>query len=336
MKTPNVVIAILTVSIAAFAVIHGCKNEAKRSDALVTAIRNGEKNAPTQDPTSSEGAAGKPGNAIATGLRWNDLSTPITFYGKVIDQFGEPVSMAIVKYDTNDNLSGLGTKHSTKADNAGDFSIHGAGASLSVEVSKDGYYPIDFSPPWDKPGSSNGFAYAAVGGSKPHQPDVAHPVIFALHKQGKVEPLERLRSKSFDVPKSGSEVKINVAPQGSKALREITVKMWINDGKKTSLGTFDWSFEIAAIDGGLVPRSDKYNFTAPETGYEPAQKVSIPATLPRPQWEEVAERSYFVKFNDGAFARIDVTAFNSAGVEIKGYINPQTGSRNLESDPKKR
>lgn len=263
------------------------------------------------------------------------LSTPITFYGKVVDQFGEPVPLAIVKYSTTDNLSSHSTKHSMTADNAGAFSIHGRGASLDVEVSRSGYYLVNFSPPWDKPGSNNAFQYAATGGGKPHQPDKANPVVFALHKQGILEPLERLRPQSFDVLQNGSEVKVNVAPPGSHNARDIAVKMWSNGGVKNSQGNYDWSFEIAAMDGGLIQRKDKLDFVAPETGYETTKKVAMPATLPPGQWEEIAERSYFVKFGDGAYARIDITVFSASGIKIRGFINPKTGSKNLESDPSK-
>lgn len=271
-------------------------------------------------------------------LQWmRVLSTPIVFYGKVVDQFGEPVPAATIDYATNDNLSGHGTKHRTTADNTGAFSIHSAGASLDVHVSKDGYYLIDFNPPLDKPGSSNGFAYAVVGGDKPHHPDKANPVIFALYKKGTIEQLDRLKEVHFRPKDNGFPVKANITPGKNSALRELTVRVWIDEKTKTATGTFDWRFELEPVNGGIMPRDGNFDFTAPETGYNVSESVLMPATLSSPTWQDSTERWYFVRFDDGVFARIKVrvAGFGGGGVRISGFLNPKTGSRNLESDPSK-
>ncbi len=261
------------------------------------------------------------------------LSTPITFYGKVLDQFGEPVPMAVVEYSTNDNFSGHGTKHNMTADRAGLFTIHSAGVSLSVEVSKSGYHLVNFSPPWDKPGSRNGFEYATVGGDKPHQPDKASPVVFVLRKQGELQPLDPLKEVHFRAKLDGIPVKANITPGKSTTLREITVRVWIDDKTKTATGTFDWRFQLEPVNGGIVSRDGEFEFMAPETGYDGSYSVMMPATLSRPIWQDSTERWFFVRFNDGVFARIRVrvSGFAGGGVAISGFLNPKPGSRNLES-----
>lgn len=267
------------------------------------------------------------------------FSTPITFCGKVVDQFGAPVSGATVSVSANDNPSGHGTKRTFQTDAVGLFSIKGMhGMQLYVEVSKPGYYFVARSP--GKPGSYGGAKYAAVGGDKPHQPDKSNPTLFLLHRPGLIEPLERFQLKRSDIPKDGSEVKINIASKGSGIRHEISIKLWTDEKARTQYGTFDWSVEIMAIDGGFLARSDKLDFTAPEDAYERNQKIIMPATLSRQQWKEVVERSYFLRFDDGTFARADITAFSSGGaklggVEIKGFLNSNRGSRNLEADPDK-
>src|SRR5438552_1090628 len=45
------------------------------------------------------------------------LATPITFYGKVIDQNGDPVSNANVKYGTIDRFDAEGSHYNGKSDN---------------------------------------------------------------------------------------------------------------------------------------------------------------------------------------------------------------------------
>lgn len=61
--------------------------------------------------------------------------TPIQFYGKVIDQYGEPISSAAV-----DMSWGKGTNYLAQTLSNGYFSLSGVtGSSLSVFVKKEGY-----------------------------------------------------------------------------------------------------------------------------------------------------------------------------------------------------
>jgi hypothetical protein len=64
-------------------------------------------------------------------------STPIVFYGKVIDLEGDAVPDAIVNYRALDKFDAPGSTYEGKADATGSFSIRDiAGAVLSVAVSK--------------------------------------------------------------------------------------------------------------------------------------------------------------------------------------------------------
>lgn len=69
------------------------------------------------------------------------FNTPITFYGKVIDQYGEPVPQADVRLSANDEpLGGPTSEYVRKTDVNGLFSIDGiVGLTLAVAVSKPGY-----------------------------------------------------------------------------------------------------------------------------------------------------------------------------------------------------
>ncbi len=267
-------------------------------------------------------------------LEWRAfLSTPITFYGKVIDQFGDPVPMAVVDYSTNDNMSGRGTKHSTTADSAGFFSIHGAGAALDVHVSQTGYQLVNFSPPWDKLGSHRGFQYADVGANNQHRPDKANPVVFVLRKPGELLPLKPLKEVRFRPKADGLPVRANITPRNETTQREIIVRVWIDEKSMTATGTFDWRFQLEPVLAGILPQDDEFAFAAPEAGYAASESVTMPATLPRPSWRESTERWYFVRFDDGVYARIKVrvAGFAGGGVTISGFLNPKSGSRNLES-----
>ena len=53
------------------------------------------------------------------------LATPITFYGRVIDQDGDPVPGATVNYTAVDKFDQSGSKYQGESDANGDFSISG-------------------------------------------------------------------------------------------------------------------------------------------------------------------------------------------------------------------
>ena len=103
------------------------------------------------------------------------LATPITFYGKVIDQNGGAVSNANVTYGTIDKFDADGSHFESKSDANGYFSISGIkGAVLTVGVWKDGYYSIDSK-------SDAAFAYG-VGpdATRKEPPTRENPALFIL------------------------------------------------------------------------------------------------------------------------------------------------------------
>lgn len=78
---------------------------------------------------------------IETYMSW--LNTSISFYGKVIDDKGDPVPGANITYQVGDKIdpNADGSKYSGASDKNGDFSLTGRhGVDLYVNVSKDGYY----------------------------------------------------------------------------------------------------------------------------------------------------------------------------------------------------
>lgn len=65
--------------------------------------------------------------------------TPIAFYGKVVDQLGNPVPDANGYLAATDSASGKSSKYERQTDIHGQFSIKGIrGMSLYVEVDKPG------------------------------------------------------------------------------------------------------------------------------------------------------------------------------------------------------
>src|SRR2546426_516510 len=82
--------------------------------------------------------------------------TPISFYGKVVDEKGSPVADANVKFVVSDLSAEGTTEHAAKSDAKGLFTFMGKGKGVSVYVSKDGYYTSQT--------DRIAFEYAAGGG----------------------------------------------------------------------------------------------------------------------------------------------------------------------------
>ncbi len=255
------------------------------------------------------------------------FKTPIIFFGRVIDQHNNPVPDADVKCYPNDRAWTSSSQYQRKSDSAGYFSIDGVvGSSLGVEVSKPGYLVF----PWsDSRVTSSGlFKYAA--GTGRHVPDRDNPVIFRLHKIGVTEPLVKIGEKNFRITRDGSPLSIAVDEQGA---HQVVLRCWNQELQRPAgQRQYDWRLEVSVPNGGLQVRKDAFDFEAPQDGYAASDTVDMPASLGN-QWRSFAERSYFIRFADGTFARAKMEMHPGGDhfVAWESFYNPKAGSPNLAS-----
>jgi len=261
------------------------------------------------------------------------FSTPIVFYGKVQTQDGVPVAEAQVTASVASKFGGGSSKITTQSDTQGNFSISSKGMTISVRVSKDGYFSIPEKMS-GAPRSVGAFDYGVDLGNGIHKPDRNAPVIFTLFKPLAIEPLNRIREKETVMPKNGEPVRVSL----DTPAHVIELKCWTSDVNNERDGRYDWKLEVSVIDGGIQRRGDSYDFTAPPDGYEQTDLIQMPRTLKRPDWQDDFEQSYWVRFNDGLFGNIKVRmiAGGSHYSIVSGYVNPKQGSRNLATSPPKR
>jgi carboxypeptidase family protein len=286
----------------------------------------------TPAETRSDGALGQEmgkGNRAkqqnqATFLQLFD--TPINFWGKVVDENGDPVANAAVGLGTADRPWEEGASYERITDSEGLFSITDIkGLSISVDVSKDGYY---------KTSRSRGqFSYAQPSANKQPLPGPDNPTVFQLRKMGQLESLMQIDS-FLKVPRDGTPIDISLetgqpVEAGHAALR---VEAWTNDELDDSQGHYAWRCRVSVPNGGLTERKGKFDFEAPATGYRPSDEIIMPRTAER--WSPQASREYFLKLADGRYARIrfEMVAGGDNFVSISSYLNPKSGGRNLECD----
>lgn len=263
------------------------------------------------------------------------FSTPITFYGRVVDQHGNPVPNAKVSTSASTSMGGNSIKMTTAADASGNFVIHTKGMSLFVSVDKLGYFHV-FPRQSATLVSEKVFDFGYDTGRGIHKADQGQPVLLQLYKPGKFEPLVKLKSTSRRLSRSGASAEVALDPEQG-GWHKISLSCKAED-IATSDGRFTWQFEVRVLAGGLIEDSDPFQFEAPAVGYQQAAIIEMPHSIQRPQWQDSVRRSYFVHFDDDTFARIKVEmiAFGDYFSVIEGYFNPKIGSRNLEADPSKK
>ena len=262
---------------------------------------------------------------------WNlYFATPITFYGRVIDEKEQPISEANVEASFTDHIMGGNTKRQLKTGTDGFFKISGNGLGIIIQVSKDGYYRLDQ--------SHGSFVYVKEAGPMNVHADPNNPAIFVLRKKGKSEFLIKC-DRDFKIPKNGEPVQVDITTGKTTNLGDQVIKVmaWTNDQGHdvNSNAPYDWRCKISVSNGGLIQRTGEFSFEAPESGYQSEDEINIPASLGS-EWRSQLTKNYFVKFGNN-YARVEFTM--TAGGEhfftLTSYLNPTPGSRNLEYDPAK-
>jgi hypothetical protein len=254
------------------------------------------------------------------------FATPITFYGKVIDQNGHPVSSARAEFDVIDNFFESGSKYQRESDAVGLFTISGIkGSVLTVAVTKEGYYYIH--------GKSNGsFGYGMGADTTRREPPTKdNPSVFVLQKRGSSEPLIRADGGQINVPRTGRPLNVDLET-GRAGRGDLQIETWIGDSTQQR---FDWRYRLSVPGGGLVERNGQFDFQVPEDGYQPVIEVKMPAS--GEQWSKRPKKEYFARLADGRYARFSIRFYagNRNFVVLESYLNPKSGNRNLEFDPRK-
>ncbi len=263
---------------------------------------------------------------------------PIRFYGKVVDNDGNPsegatVTMGVAHYaPVGDPLGGYRTTVvMTEAD--GTFSLQNQqGRSLGVNtIVKDGY---DFI-------RANGqrlFRYNPVYVDH-HIPDPNNPVVFRMRKIGETALLlSTVRSQSIRVHPDGQVVVGSVPspeyrsyhPDAADLLPGFAVSAIVSDVNR------DWVFTFTGKrEGDTVLLLDKMPYQAPEGGYAESAEFRVPLSKgrgPEP-YPRGVETFLVVRTRDPeVFVRVNVRVSPKDDIGIVYYnmtINPY-GGRSFE------
>jgi hypothetical protein len=276
-------------------------------------------------------------------LNHNDIE----FYGRALDQFGEPVPAAEVKgvVIVNTGTRGGEMRRQTTTDGQGYFQFGGfKGQDLGIGISKEGYE-------YRRRNSSFSYSYFEAD-HKRHIPDPKKPVVFILWKKQGADALIHYE-KEWRFPVNTRPVKIDLLKAKiGEAQTDLTINVSRSPlNMQYGERGFAWKVLIDVEGGGLVHTGEtEYYNQAPSSGYKPhleyaqeAQSVRD-AQEGRIKWtwrEGVAETFYITSRNGQNYGRLNLEirpnidrkeGDNQALVAVKIWLNPN-GSRNLEFDP---
>ncbi len=285
-------------------------------------------------PVAPNGAPGresrKKNEAAEMEIYRKAFSTPISFYGKVVDEKGNPVEGVTVELDAADKPWGNSTKYQRVTDAQGFFSIAGIqGARLAVFISKPGYYPTAE--------SRRGFSYGGVKNDDDGTiPTHGAPAIFVLRKMGETVPLVHLETKSVRVVEEGTPVEVDLATgaQNRGGNGSVQVEVWSDNPTYGAQGPYGWRARVTVPGGGVIQRTGEFDFEAPADGYSSEFETTMAQNAEH--WRNGFERQFFARLPDGRFARFTIN-LKTGGLffTLESFVNPTPGSRNLEFDPAK-
>ena len=254
------------------------------------------------------------------------ISPPVNFYGRVVDQDTNSLSGVRMKVNVlHWEFSALGMMPTSRAiiiekatDTDGRFDIHGVtGSGFDIEnMGKEGYEL--------EPGQST---FGAVGGS------IENPIIFKMWSTNIHEPLITGGNK-FQIVTDGRPYFIDLTKGTISESGEGDLKVWIQYTNQPVRGQFsDWAAEIDVVTGGLQETKDYSMFTAPTEGYVPSffWKNQIKGG----QRGNIGERRFYLKLKNGQeYGRMVIELHAPFNNQIPGLIrlsyaiNP-SGSRIL-------
>jgi hypothetical protein len=254
-------------------------------------------------------------------------SQPQEMYGRVIDQYGQPVAGAAVTgtvmFQAGWNAS-REEPHAAQTDGNGEFQFTGLhGWKLAVAPSKPGY---------ELGRNITAMLLPASGKTSP-----SDRAIFTMWKLKGPEPMTHANIHAY-IPCDGTITRYDLLTGKRSAQGDLVVSLTrkpvnIDRGKP-----FDWSVTLEVPGGGLQEITDLYPNEAPQNGY--GKESTTHFSLDMPKWEAAWRQSFYFQGRGGqVHGRMVVTiqaefqpppTFFSAEI----YANP-SGSRNLEFDPAK-
>jgi hypothetical protein len=284
-------------------------------------------------------------------LRWIDLALyagieDILFYGRVVDQYGKPMSNVTIHYEAPGKFYGSGSGlGSTISDGDGTFTIDVHGSSLRIRGMKHPeamYVGLIGNSATARmyPTSNSFYSFRQTENSGEllwTETSPENPFVFDMWR------VELDKAKSEDENISWDKKSIRIGHDGSPytvklnvVKRSLQVKPGIDDdgdlivrcereSMQQHTDRSDWSVTIEPVKGGIQETKDRYLNLAPESGYQPSITVSKKLGEKYYQPSIIEKRYYFTAQNGRVYGTLfnDYRPFNLPNQPKSGDFIPQ-------------
>jgi len=256
----------------------------------------------------------------------------INFWGRVVDQDGNPLMGAKVNLTLNYGWIKSPTeggmkedKMSLETDENGNFALSNTqGHGIEVKaIDKAGY----------KLSEKVTRSYAYSWSADIFHPDPNKPVVFKMWKQRGAEQLVQPRSWNGQVACDGTTNRFDLLQGKRNAGGDLEIACFRNPLKlpPASNAPYDYGLQIAIIGGGIQTTEDEFTYLAPESGY--SSSLTFGQKADDPKWVGKVKQEFYIKTADGHFGRLAIDWYAwqqfSTHLDWNCSINP-SGSRNLE------
>ena len=258
------------------------------------------------------------------------VDKPIFFYGKVLDEKGQPVAGAKIHFQWKGFIKIGPSTEDAVSDSTGKFVLRNkSGQELYVSVVAAGYYEMKQNR--DKTHYSYASSFQEI-----FKPDPTTPVVYNFQKKGQGADLTVIdyppgMGQRFQLRSDGTSLEVDLL-KGEKAADghgNIKLQFWRASSDKNAR-TFDWKLQLSVPGEGLVGTAEEFAFQAPENGYLNPAVINMPSTNEPWQGQGEIRTNYYIHLADGKYGRIDLELMPYNGIyRIHSTINA-SGSRNLE------
>jgi hypothetical protein len=266
------------------------------------------------------------------------LNSPVNFWGRVVDEKGNPISGARAEISVTDNFSWNPTAKNTrteyvrKSDTNGLFSLlEKKGGSLHVNMYAEGYVP-SLDKKTNRKLSCVSLSYSDKNDGMYFQnPTEVNPILFILRKKNSIANLALAFKDCVSISKLGESQRIELKTK--EKVSEFVVRCWSSCPVPFTYDRYDWRAEIHITGGKLQAITEFEPFLAPTEGYQRAFKVEMPKDT-RENWLRSSpngNRDFWVQFDDGTYgkARIEVKTGREHEVDAEIWYNLD-GTNNFE------
>lgn len=267
-------------------------------------------------------------------------NTKVYFYGKVIDQHGNPVSGALVKAWIGKwrILDSNASYYEFTTDAQGNFSIENIGAiNLIIKsIEKTGYQiKADLYLHGSKKDAND--PTPLWGDTSKGKPWIIHAwkessEEYLIYKEGKY-------GLKYDGRKYTVNFQSGKKIEGINSNGDLIVSIW-RDPNSSRGNVGNWRASLEAIGGGVIETEDTFMNEAPENGYKRVWDIAFAKDEEGYRRQTNWKKFYLESQHGKTYGRLEIKFwpyFNDkeSMVHIKYWANPNS-SRNLQYDPTKR